>query len=128
MPLPNDPVSRKALPLYRALFKFFPDAIVEVCACSMAGQRQHVEGEEIVWKRDKSNDHLDSALRHILEAGTVDSDGVRHTAKAAWRLLAELQIEIERARDSSETKPARAPVLQNSELLIRELSRQPQQR
>jgi hypothetical protein len=30
-----------------------------------------------------------------LEAGTIDSDGLRHTAKVAWRALALLQVEIE---------------------------------
>jgi hypothetical protein len=30
-----------------------------------------------------------------MEAGTKDTDGVRHSAKAAWRALANLQRELE---------------------------------
>ena len=33
-----------------------------------------------------------------MERGTIDSDGGRHTAKAAWRVLALLQMEIEAER------------------------------
>jgi hypothetical protein len=32
-----------------------------------------------------------------MERGTVDTDGQRHMAKAAWRILAALQIEMEEA-------------------------------
>ena len=31
-----------------------------------------------------------------MEAGTTDSDGVKHSAKVAWRALANLQKELER--------------------------------
>jgi hypothetical protein len=36
-------------------------------------------------------------MRHFLERGTIDTDGVRHSAKVAWRALAMLQKEIEQA-------------------------------
>jgi hypothetical protein len=29
-------------------------------------------------------------MRHFVERGTVDTDGVRHSAKVAWRALAPL--------------------------------------
>jgi hypothetical protein len=51
------------------------------------------------WAREKSTDEADALVRHLLHAGTMDSDGVRHTAKVAWRALALLQKEIERERD-----------------------------
>ena len=35
-----------------------------------------------------------------MDVGTLDTDGVRHAAKVAWRALALLQIEIE-----NEAKP-----------------------
>jgi hypothetical protein len=38
---------------------------------------------------------LDALSRHLIEAGKIDSDGVRHSAKVAWRALANLQKEIE---------------------------------
>ena len=47
------------------------------------------------WARHKSTDHRDCVARHLIEAGTIDEDGLRHTAKLAWRALALLQIELE---------------------------------
>jgi hypothetical protein len=32
-----------------------------------------------------------------MDAGTVDTDGVRHSTKVAWRALANLEKEIEAA-------------------------------
>ena len=37
-------------------------------------------------------------MRHFVERGTTDTDGVRHSAKVAWRALAGLQKEIEKER------------------------------
>jgi len=38
-------------------------------------------------------------MRHLMENGMHDIDGVRHSAKIAWRALAHLQKEIEGDRD-----------------------------
>jgi len=37
-------------------------------------------------------------MRHFVERGTLDTDGVRHSAKVVWRALALLQKEIEGER------------------------------
>ena len=37
--------------------------------------------------------------RHLLEAGTIDTDGIRHSTKVAWRALANLQKEIENEKN-----------------------------
>jgi hypothetical protein len=50
------------------------------------------------WARGKSTDHADCIARHLIERGKVDTDGVRHSAKTAWRALALLQLEIEADR------------------------------
>ena len=47
------------------------------------------------WDRSKSSDEHDALMRHLMEAGTVDSDGIRHSAKVAWRALAALEKELE---------------------------------
>jgi hypothetical protein len=47
------------------------------------------------WAREKSTDHADCIVRHLVERGAVDSDGVRHSVKVAWRALALAQTEIE---------------------------------
>jgi hypothetical protein len=95
MTLPTDYDARKALPIYTGVLKYFPDAIAAVAHCSKVGNDQHNPGEPLHWAREKSTDEHNTCVRHLLEAGTIDADGVRHSAKAAWRALAALQKEIE---------------------------------
>src|SRR5210317_541742 len=90
--------SRKKYPVYTGLIKYFPDALLEVARCSYIGNQQHHPDKPLHWDKDKSNDHLDALVRHLVDAGTIDDDGVRHSAKVAWRALANLQIEIEKVR------------------------------
>jgi hypothetical protein len=87
--------TRKQTPIYSGVLKYFPDAIREVARCSYAGNEQHNPNTPLHWDRSKSGDELDALTRHLLEAGTIDSDGIRHSAKVAWRALANLQKEIE---------------------------------
>lgn len=95
MSLPEDPKARKEVPLYSGLFAYFPLALIAVAQVSQAGMKQHkTKG----WDRSKSKDHKDCELRHLLEAGALDSDGHRHSAKRAWRALADLQVELEQAK------------------------------
>lgn len=77
---------------------YFPDALLEVAYVSWMGNEQHNPGTELHWDRSKSQDEKDACARHLSEAGKFDSDGTRHSAKAAWRALANLQKEIENAR------------------------------
>ena len=65
----------------------------------MVGNAQHNPGQPLHWSKGKSSDHADSLLRHLVDRGSLDSDGQRHSAKVAWRALALLQIEIEEERD-----------------------------
>lgn len=86
---------RKQLPVYSGVLKYFPDAIAEVSKVSRAGNEQHHPDKPLHWDRSKSTDELDALTRHLLEAGKLDTDGIRHSAKIAWRALANLQKEIE---------------------------------
>tara|TARA_Y100001963_G_scaffold29154_1_gene39607 strand:+ start:16 stop:378 length:363 start_codon:yes stop_codon:yes gene_type:complete len=86
---------RKQLPIYSGVLKYFPDAIAEVSKVSRAGNEQHHPDKPLHWDRSKSTDELDALTRHLLEAGKIDTDGIRHSAKIAWRALAHLQKEIE---------------------------------
>ena len=95
MSLPTDPKERKKYPMYTGLLKYFPDALADVSHVSYVGNEQHNPGQKLHWAKEKSKDHHDTLIRHVLEAGTRDKDGMRHSAKAAWRALAALQIEIE---------------------------------
>jgi len=87
---------RKKYPVFTGLVKYFPDAIMEVARCSWAGNQQHHPDKPLHWDRGKSNDHLDVMMRHAIQAGQIDTDGVRHSAKVAWRALANLQMELEK--------------------------------
>lgn len=97
MPLPTDAQARKNMPVCRGVLWYFPDAIATVAEVSRKGNEQHNPGEPMHWARGKSMDQEDAIARHLIEAGKIDSDGVRHSAKLAWRALALLQLELEAA-------------------------------
>lgn len=95
MGLPNDPKSRKNIPIVTGVLDYFPDALAAVAEVSRLGNEQHNPGEPLHWSRDKSTDHANCIGRHLVERGSIDTDGARHSAKMAWRALALLQLEIE---------------------------------
>ena len=86
---------RKETPVFSGVLKYFPDALQEVARVSFVGNEQHNAGQPLHWARGKSGDELDALTRHLMEAGTIDTDGMRHSAKVAWRALANLQKELE---------------------------------
>lgn len=96
--LPSDAPSRKGVPLCTGVLDYFPDALVEVARCSKAGNDQHHLGAPLRWDKSKSTDEADALVRHLLERGKRDTDGLRHTAKVAWRALALLQRELDAER------------------------------
>lgn len=93
--LPTDSAQRKATPIARGVLDYFPLAIAEIARVSKAGNDQHNPGQPLHWAREKSTDHADCIVRHLMERGTIDTDGQRHSAKLAWRALAQLQTELE---------------------------------
>lgn len=95
---PTDAQQRKETPIFRGLLMYFPDACAEVAHVSYVGNEQHNPGQPMHWARGKSTDQEDCLVRHLMERGTRDVDGMRHSAKAAWRALALLQLEIEAER------------------------------
>jgi hypothetical protein len=107
--LPKDYKARKALPLYTYLTQYHPDAILELVKVAVAGNEQHNKGEPLHWAQGKSMDQLNTATRHVFDhgqgnvydtddipyleaAGLPNEPGTMHLAKAAWRLLAEIQL------------------------------------
>jgi hypothetical protein len=101
----TDYKERKAIPLARGVFFYFPDALCAVAEVSRIGSEQHHPGTGVWWERGKSHDHEDCLLRHLLDKGTLDIDGTRHSAKVAWRALALLQLEIEAENAAQTSKP-----------------------
>lgn len=100
--LPTDAKERKNTPIYSGVLNYFPDALAAVAHCSWVGNEQHNPGEPLHWAKEKSTDEADALVRHLLEHGTIDTDGVRHSAKVAWRALALLQREIDAERAAQE--------------------------
>lgn len=96
--LPANPQDRKAMPITSGVLDYFPLAIAEVARTSWLGNEQHNPGQPLHWAREKSADHADCIARHLIERGQIDSDGLRHSAKLAWRALAMLQLELEREK------------------------------
>lgn len=94
--LPLDAATRKGTPITSGVIDYFPLAMAEVARCSKAGNDQHNPGQPLHWSKGKSTDHADCIARHLIDRGTVDpTDGIRHSAKLAWRALALLQLEME---------------------------------
>lgn len=95
--LPTDAKARKNAPMARGVLDYFPDALAAVAELSRIGNDQHNPGQPMHWARDKSTDHADCIMRHLTDRGKLDTDGLRHSTKVAWRALAMLQIELESA-------------------------------
>jgi hypothetical protein len=93
--LPTDAQTRKDTPIARGVLDYFPLAIAEVARVSKKGNDQHNPGQPMHWAKGKSTDHADCVVRHLIERGSLDTDGMRHSAKVAWRALALLQTELE---------------------------------
>lgn len=98
-PLPRlwnaDAAGRKLLPLISGCLWYFPDALAAVAYVSVVGNNQHNPGQPLHWSQGKSNDHVDCIGRHAAGLGTLDTDGVPHSWKLAWRVLAHLQMELQ---------------------------------
>lgn len=95
--LPTDKNLRKNAPIARGVLDYFPKAMAAVAELSRIGNDQHNPGQPMHWAREKSTDHADCILRHMIDRGTIDTDKVRHSTKVAWRALAQLEVELEEA-------------------------------
>ena len=94
--LPSEPQERKKIPIGTGVLDYFPDALAEVAKVSFAGNLQpNGPDAPLHWARGKSTDQADTIIRHFIDRGTIDTDGMRHSAKLAWRALALLQLELE---------------------------------
>ncbi len=108
--LATDAALRKQIPMARGLLDYFPNALALVAHVSFKGNQQHNPGQEMHWARGKSTDHADCIVRHLLERGTSDTDGLPHSAKLAWRALALLQEELEASGAVPISRGSRKPV------------------
>lgn len=94
--LPDESNVRENYPLYDGLFAYFPAALCEVARWSKVGNDKHNPGEPLHWAREKSTDHENKILRHLLDADKeVEGDFIEAVA-LAWRSLALCQSLLER--------------------------------
>ena len=63
----DKPVSRKSMPVYTGVLKYFPDALKEVSKVSRAGSLQHHPDKPLHWDKSKSTDNEDALVRHLLD-------------------------------------------------------------
>lgn len=100
MSLPTDPKARKAIPIVTGCLDYFPDALAAVARLSLKANEKHNPGQPLHWSKNKSADHADCLVRHLLERGKIDPEtGESFTVHTAWRALALLQTEIEGASE-----------------------------
>jgi hypothetical protein len=92
--LPDD-ASREDYPMYDGLLAYFPAALAEVARWSVVGNRKHNPGQPLHWAREKSTDHENKIVRHLLDARAVDKDGFVEAVALAWRALALCQTILE---------------------------------
>lgn len=123
----HDYQGRKNLPIFHLITRYFPKALVEVTRVCVAGNAQHnpeLALFDINWSRGKSTDQLNTALRHLMDhaisgpldeeppevlaaLGLEDGDSTYHLAKAAWRILAALELQIEEDLERKATQYTR---------------------
>ncbi len=89
-----DDKKRKEYPITTGCLDFFPNALLEVAHVSYVATNQHHPGEPVHWDKNKSKDEADALVRHLMQRGTLDIDGLRHSAKTAWRALSLLEREL----------------------------------
>jgi hypothetical protein len=114
-----DNASREQYPLYDGLFAYFPAALCEVARWSVVGNDKHNPGQPLHWARDKSTDHENKILRHLIDAEQVDKDGFIEAVALCWRSLALCQTILEkrgwpeganaRRKTSTAAQPSAAP-------------------
>ena len=85
-PLPTDSDARKTYPMYRGLLQFFPRALAAVAHLSYQGNEKHSPGVPLQWAKEKSPDHADCLVRHMIEGDWV---------AVAWRAWAQLETQLE---------------------------------
>lgn len=95
--LPQDSKARKETPICTGVLDYFPKALAAVARLSKAGNDKHNPGQPLHWAREKSTDHADCIIRHMMERGTVDEFGILHEVSVAWRALAQLEVALEKA-------------------------------
>ena len=95
--LPTDSAVRKTYPLFSGLVAYFPAALARVAHHSYVGNEKHNPGKPLQHARNKSGDHADCIVRHLIDAHELHGElRLDELAALSWRALALLQEEAEK--------------------------------
>lgn len=97
--LPTDSAERKNYPVFRGCVNYFPAALAGIARISKLGNDKHNPGQEMHHARDKSPDHADCVLRHLIDVAdlaaalergeNINSQQILdEVSQMAWRALA----------------------------------------
>lgn len=97
--LPTDSTERKDYALFSGCLRYFPAALAGVAKTSKLGNDKHNPGQEMHHARNKSGDHGDCILRHLMDLSDLlasndrgESDDkemiLTEASSLAWRALA----------------------------------------
>ncbi len=92
--LPLDSQERKNYPLMRGCLRYFPAALAGVAKVSRLGNDKHNPGQELHHDREKSMDHGDCIVRHLLDtedllSASADKEQILlEVSQLVWRALA----------------------------------------
>lgn len=101
---------RKDQPIFSGVIRYFPRALAALAHLSKVGNEQHNPGKPLHWDRSKSGDELDALTRHLVDAGSRDTDGEWHDTKVAWRALANLEKLLEQQAEAQANVERPLPV------------------
>lgn len=97
--LPTDSDDRKNYALFSGCLRYFPAALAGISKTSKLGNDKHNPGQELHHARNKSSDHGDCIVRHLIDledlraamkrGETVDKEAIlNEVSSMAWRALA----------------------------------------
>jgi hypothetical protein len=95
MTLPADSQKRKDYPLFEGCLKYFPAALAGIAGISKIGNDKHNPGQPLHHARDKSSDHGDCIIRHLIDVNDLLASKEQNkeailteVSQMAWRALA----------------------------------------
>lgn len=99
MTLPLDSGDRKNYAMFSGCLRYFPAALAGVAKTSKLGNDKHNPGQELHHARNKSQDHGDCILRHLVDVNdliaamnrgetTSQEDILNEVSSMVWRALA----------------------------------------
>lgn len=97
--LPTDSNDRKNYTLFSGCFRYFPAALAGISKTSKLGNDKHNPGQEMHHARNKSGDHGDCILRHLMDVADLlaamdrgeevtKEEILSEVSSMAWRALA----------------------------------------